>query len=100
MGHIINKCDCLVDIDVAENDPHFSNHTLTGDFHRGFDLFLRVAAKCHTGDRRYQDATYKMKTSGYLSIYDKYKFSEGTLYLPLVPDVFEAKLDCLIPGMN
>ena len=98
MGSSINKCDCLVDIDVAHsNDLEQTNFHLAGDIQRGYEFELRVAAKCPTGDRRYQDVTYKVDTS---NIYDTYKFSKGTLLIPLVPDVFAAKLECLIPGMN
>ena len=93
------KCVSLVDVEIPEgatSSPQIEN-SFAGDFRF---IGPHVAAKCHTGSARYANAILKLST--HISAFrdDSYMLGSCILFLPIVPDVFDAILSCHIPGMN
>ena len=93
------KCVSLVDVEIPEgatSSPQVEN-SFAGDFRFiGHD----VAAKCHTGSARYANATLKLSTQISVRHDNPEGLGHAIVFLPLVPGVFDAVLNCHIPGMN
>ena len=93
------KCVSLVDVEIPEGgtiSPQLEN-SFAGDFRF---IGPHVAAKCHTGSARYANAILKLSTQISAFRDDSYMLGSCILFLPMVPDVFDAKLTCHVPGMN
>jgi len=93
------KCVALVDVEIPEgatSSPQIEN-SFAGDFRF---IGPHVAAKCHTGSARYANATLKLATEISVRHDNPEGLGHAIVFLPLVPGVFDAVLNCHIPGMN